>query len=88
VLSASLAVALASTAPASAQSAQPDDPDGYAEVVQFGAHEDHDLYPAPGNVIGDVRSEIASSGEGVGISTFVQVLKAAVGSTPNPPRRD
>jgi hypothetical protein len=59
-------------------------PDGYADVVQFGAHEDHDLYPGPGNVIGDVRSAEASTGEGTGLSTFVMTVKEWTGSTPNP----
>jgi hypothetical protein len=88
VLSARGAVTFAGTAPAFADGAQPADPNGYAEVVQFGAHEDHDLYPAPGNVIGNVRSEVASSGAGGGVSPFVQVIKSAVGSTPSPPGHD
>ena len=77
--------ALLVAAPAHAESAQPVNPDGYADVVQFGAHEDHDLYPGPGNVIGDVRSAEASTGEGTGLSTFVMTVKEWMGSTPNPP---
>lgn len=71
-----------------ADSAKPDDPNGYAEVVSFGAQEDHDLYPGPGNVVGDVRSDVASSGEGHGVSEFVDQVKGFTGSLPNPPGRD
>ena len=73
------------TLPASAESAKPDDPNGYAEVIRFGAQEDHDAYPGPGNVVGGRRSDIASSGDGGSLSTFVQTIKEIVGSTPNPP---
>jgi hypothetical protein len=67
-----------------ANSAKPDEPNGYAKVVKFGAREDHDLHPAPGNVVGGVRSNEASSGDRVGISTFVRGIQEAVGSRPKP----
>jgi hypothetical protein len=80
-----LMFATAGTLPASAESAKPDDPNGYGEVVNFGAREDHDVYPDPCNVVGGRRSDIASSGDDVGLSTFVHMIKAIVGSTPSPP---
>jgi hypothetical protein len=86
-LTLALLAALAGGASASAESAKPDDPNGYAVIVQFGAREDHDLHPGPGNVIGDVRSGVASSGEGAGVSAFVHEIKTEAGSTPSPPGR-
>jgi len=67
-----------------ANSAKPEDPNGYGEIVRFGAREDHDLYPGPGNVVGGVRSDIASSGPGE-LSNFVKGRQELGGSRPNPP---
>lgn len=78
-------LAIIDCAPAVAESAAPADPNRYAEVVSFGAQEDHDLYPGPGNVVGGRRSDVASSGDGVGLSTFVTAIRTAVGSVPTPP---
>jgi len=65
--------------------ATPLDPDGYGDIVEFGAQEDHDLYPGPGNVVGDVRSSIATSSTDQGLSPFVQSIREEAGSTPTPP---
>jgi len=64
--------------------AKPEDPNGYGEIVRFGAREDHDLYPGPGNVVGGVRSDIASSGPGE-LSSFVKGRQELGGGRPNPP---
>ena len=79
-----LAVGFAWTPSVSADPASPENPSGYAEVVSFGAQEDHDLYPGPGNVIGDVRSDIASGGGGTGVSNFVDLVRTATDSKPSP----
>jgi hypothetical protein len=65
--------------------ATPDNPSGYGGIVQFGAQEDHDLYPGPGNVIGDVRSGIATTSDEKGLAPFVESVRESAGSTPNPP---
>lgn len=77
--------AIGTATAAHADSAKPADPNGYGGVVSFGAREDHDLYPGPGNVIGDVRSAVASGGDGTGLSEFVKSVKGFTGSTPKPP---
>ena len=79
--------AIGTATAANADSAKPADPNGYGVVVSFGAREDHDLYPGPGNVIGDVRSGVARSGEGTGVSEFVASVRVDTSSTPNPPGR-
>ena len=68
-----------------AESAKPDDPNAYGDVVQFGARQDHDLFPGPGNTIGDVRSNIAKNSDDRGVAPFVEGVKETFGSTPNPP---
>jgi hypothetical protein len=80
-------MALIGAAPTQADSAKPEDPNGYGEVVNFGAREDHDVYPGPGNVIGGVRSDIATSGPGE-LGSFVQQRRQDFGSTPNPPGKN
>jgi hypothetical protein len=68
-----------------AESAKPEDPNGYGERVRFGAKEDHDIYPGPGNVVGGFRHDAARNSEGPGVSAEVQEFREGTGSTPNPP---
>ena len=42
------------------------------ERVSFGAQEDHDLYPGPGNVVGGVRHDLARNDVGPGVAVEVQ----------------
>jgi len=68
--------------------ATPDNPRQYGQSVKFGATEDHDITPGPGNVVGDNRSTWAKNGTfGTGLGTFVRDFREDVGSTPNPPGR-
>jgi hypothetical protein len=36
--------------------------------VSFGAQEDHDLYPGPGNVVGGFRHDAARNADGPGVA--------------------
>ena len=52
--------------------APPADPKGWGERVSFGAQEDHDLYPGPGNVVGGFRHDAARNDVGPGVAAEVQ----------------
>ena len=83
-----LVIACSCAALAYGDSAKPANPSAYGDVVQFGARQDHDLFPGPGNTIGDVRSNIAKNSDTRGVAPFVESVKETFGSTPNPPGRN
>jgi hypothetical protein len=64
--------------------AKPENPNAYGQLVQERAHWDHDIFPAPGSVVGNMRSVYAQTHER-GMSTQVEFVKGVVGSLPNPP---
>ena len=54
-----------------AQGAPPVNPKGWGERVNFGAREDHSLYPGPGNVVGGFRHNAARNDNGPGVASEI-----------------
>ena len=75
------------TSAQAAGSAKPADPNGYGERVRFGATEDHDIYPGPGNVVGGFRHDAARNSDGPGVAAEVKVSAKEPAARLIPPAR-